>query len=90
MVAQMVARVKEKVEVDLLVHLSDGRTVAIEVKTTLEEFDSRQLRLLDTLGLTIVERWVASPTPAPDLATARVVTFDRLWHELNRLESAST
>jgi len=83
-------RSKEKVEVDLLVHLSDGRTVAIEVKTTPEDFDSRQLRLLDTLGLTIVERWVASPTPAPDLATARVVTFDRLWHELNRLESAST
>lgn len=79
-------RSKEKVEVDLLVHLSDGRTVAIEVKTTAEEFDRRQLRLLDTLGLTIVERWVASPTPAPDLATARVVTFDRLWHELDRLE----
>jgi predicted AAA+ superfamily ATPase len=79
-------RSKEKVEVDLLVHLSDGRTVAIEVKTTPVDFDRRQLRLLDTLGLTIVERWIATPTPAPDLATARVVTFDRLWHELDRLE----
>jgi hypothetical protein len=56
---------------DLLVHLSVGRTVAIEVKTTPEDFDRRQLRLLDTLGLAIVERWVAAPTPAPDLAAAR-------------------
>jgi hypothetical protein len=34
--------------------------------------------MLDALGLSIVERWVAKPTPAPDLATARVVPFDRL------------
>ena len=79
-------RSKEEVEGDLLVHLSDGRTVAIDAKTTAEELDARQLRLLDTLGLTIVERWVGSPTQAPDLATTRVVTFDRLWHELDRLE----
>lgn len=81
-------RSKEKVEIDLLVHLSDDRTLAIEVKSTPAELDGRQLRLLDTLGLTIVERWVATPTPAPDLATARVVPFDRLWAELDRLEPA--
>ena len=81
-------RSKEKVEIDLLVHLSDARTVAIEVKSTPQEFDSRQLRLLDTLGLSIVERWVATPTPAPDLTTARVVPFNRLWAELDRLEPA--
>lgn len=79
-------RSKERVEIDLLVHLSDDRTVAIEVKSTPAEFDARQLRLLDTLGITIVERWVATPTQAPDLATARVVPFDRLWTELDRLE----
>lgn len=79
-------RSKERVEIDLLVHLSDDRTVVIEVKLTPTEIDTRQLRLLETLGITIVERWVATPTPAPDLATARVVTFDRLWHELDRLE----
>ena len=79
-------RSKEKVEVDLLVHLSDARTIAIEVKSSPIDFDRRQLRLLDTLGLEIVERWVATPTPAPDLQTARVVPFDRLWTELERLE----
>lgn len=79
-------RSKEKVEIDLLVHLSDARTIAIEVKSSPGDFDRRQLRLLDTLGIRIVERWVATPTPAPDLATARVVPFDRLWHELARLE----
>jgi uncharacterized protein len=79
-------RSKEKVEVDLLVHLSNSRAVAIEVKSVPCDFDGRQLRLLDSLGLEIVDRWVACPTPAPDLATARVVTFDRLWEELDRLE----
>jgi predicted AAA+ superfamily ATPase len=79
-------RSKEKVEVDLLVHISDGRTLAIEVKTVACDFDRRQLKLLDSLGLSIVERWVACPTPAPDLPTARVVTFDRIWQELHRLE----
>jgi predicted AAA+ superfamily ATPase len=81
-------RSKECVEVDLLVHLSDDRTIAIEVKSTPTEFDARQLRLLDTLGITVVERWVATPTPAPDLATARVVPFDQLWNELDRFEPA--
>jgi predicted AAA+ superfamily ATPase len=79
-------RSKDQVEIDLLVHLSDDRTIAIEVKSTPTELDKRQLRLLDTLGITVVERWVATPTPAPDLATARVVPFDRLWNELDRLE----
>lgn len=80
-------RSKDKVEVDLLVHLSDARTLAIEVKSSPSDFDRRQLRLLETLGLTIVERWVATPSPAPDLQTARVVPFDRLWTELDRLAS---
>jgi hypothetical protein len=56
------------------------------VKSTPAEFDARQLRLLDALGIAVLERWVAAPTPAPDLATARVVPFDRLWSELDRLE----
>ena len=81
-------RSKEKVEIDLLAHLSDNRSIAIEVKSTPAEFDMRQLRLLDSLGITIAERWVATPAPASDLTTARVVPFDRLWHELDRLEPA--
>lgn len=80
-------RSTDKVEVDLLVHLSDVRTLAIEVKSSPSDFDRRQLRLLETLGLTIVERWVATPSPAPDLQTARVVPLDRLWTELDRLVS---
>jgi uncharacterized protein len=79
-------RSKDQVEIDLLVHLSGDRTIAIEVKSTPAEFDARQLRLLDALGIAVLERWVAAPTPAPDLVTARVVPFDRLWSELDRLE----
>ena len=67
-------RSKDRVKIDLLVHLSDDRTIAIEVKSTPTELDKRQLRLLDTLGITVVERWVATPTPA---RTARRPTVDR-------------
>lgn len=81
-------RSKEKVEIDLLVHLSNGRTVAIEIKSTPCDFDRRQLRLLETLDLNIIEHWVVTPSPAPDLARARVVPFTRIWHELDRLEPA--
>lgn len=81
-------RSKEKVEVDLLVHLSNGRTVAVEIKSSACDFDRRQLRLLDSLGLNIVERWVVTPAPAPDHAMAKVVPFSRIWHELDRLEPA--
>ncbi len=71
-------RSKERVEVDSLVHLSDDRTSAIEVKSTPTEFDAKQRRLLETLGIAVVDRWVATPTPAPGLTTARVVPFDEL------------
>lgn len=81
-------RSKEKVEIDLLVHLSNGRTVAVEVKSAAGAFDRRQVRLLDSLGLDIVERWVVTPVGGQGDATARVVPFTQIWHELDRLEPA--
>lgn len=79
-------RSKEKVEIDLLVHLSNGRTIAIEVKSSVTGFDKPQLRLLDTLGLNVVERWVVTPSGGESQATAKVVPFTGIWGELDRLE----
>lgn len=79
-------RSKEKVEIDLLVHLSNGRTLAVDVKSAAGGFDRRQLRLLKTLGLDVVERWVVTPDGGQGDPTARVVPFTQVWHELDRLE----
>jgi len=80
------ARSKEKVEIDLLVHLSNERTIAIEVKSAATGFDKPQLRLLDTLGLNVVERWVVTPSGGESQATAKVVPFTGIWDELDRVE----
>ena len=81
-------RSKEKVEIDLLVRLSNDRTVAVEVKSSPGGFDARQQRLLDSLGLNIVERWVVTPTAGGTDETSKVVPFTRIWGELDRLEPA--
>jgi predicted AAA+ superfamily ATPase len=78
-------RSKEKAEVDLLIHLPDNRAIAIEVKTTPQDFTPPQLRLLDSLRLPLIERWIVSPTAAPPFEHGSVVPLDRLWHELDRL-----
>mgnify|MGYP003340616925 CR=1 FL=1 len=81
-------RSKEKVEIDLLVRLSNDRTVAVEVKSSPGGFDARQQRLLDSLGLNIVERWVVTPTAGGTDETSKVVPFTGIWRELDRLEPA--
>ena len=79
-------RSKEKVEIDLLVHLSNGRTVAIEVKSAPCGFDKPQLRLLDSLRLDVVERWVVTPAGDGSRGSEKVVPFTRIWEELDRVE----
>lgn len=81
-------RSKEKVEVDLLVHLPNRRTVAIEIKSTPQDFTQAQMRLLDSLRLDIVERWIVSPTPSPRFQHAIVVTLPEIWSELERIDRA--
>ena len=81
-------RSKEKVEIDLLVHLSNDRALAVEVKSSPCGFDRRQLRLLDSLGLNVVERWVVTPVGSGTDDTSKVVPFTRIWQELDRLEPA--
>lgn len=76
------ARSKEKVEVDFLIDLGNMRYLAIEAKTTPCSYTTKQHALLDSLDLNIVERWIVSPTPAPDFPRCRVVVINELWNAL--------
>lgn len=78
-------RSKEKVEVDLLIHLPNQRVIAAEVKLKAKDFTLAQKKLLETLDLNIVDYWVLSPTLSPDFPGARVVTFNEIWTALNEL-----
>jgi len=78
-------RSKEKVEVDLLIHLPNQRCIAAEIKSTPQALLPAQISLLASLNLNIVEHWIIAPTPAPAFANARVVTLNNLWGELDKI-----
>jgi len=75
-------RSKEKVEIDLLVELGNQRYLAMEVKTTPEPWTPRQHELVDSLGLTVVEKWVVSTSPALSFKGTSVVAIRDLWERL--------
>jgi len=75
-------RSKEKVEIDLLVELGNQRYLAMEVKTTPEPWTPRQHELVDSLGLTVVEKWVVSTSPALSFKGTSVVAIPDLWERL--------
>jgi predicted AAA+ superfamily ATPase len=79
-------RSKEKVEVDLLIELPNQRYIAAEVKLTPQNLTNEQMKLLDSLKLNIVERWILSPTDVdiPAFSNARVVSFKDIWNELSK------
>ncbi len=54
-------RSKEKVEVDFLIALPNQRYIAAEVKASVHSFTKKQTRLLDSLQINIVERWILYP-----------------------------
>jgi hypothetical protein len=78
-------RTKEKVEIDLLVQLPNQRYVAIEVKATPQDLTTSQMRLLESLRLNIVERWIVSPQGSGVFQNSKVVTFEELSKALERL-----
>lgn len=79
-------RSKEKVEVDLLIELPNQRYIAAEIKLTPQNLTNEQIKLLDSLKLNIVERWILSPTDIdiPAFSNARVVSFKDIWNELSK------
>lgn len=80
-----VVRSKEKVEIDFLIKLSNNRYIAAEVKAKPVDFSSAQLKLLDTLKLNIIEKWVLSPSSSLDFEHAKSIAFDEIAENLEQL-----
>jgi predicted AAA+ superfamily ATPase len=78
-------RSKEDVEVDFLVRLPNQRYIAIEVKTTPVDLTTRQLNLLHSLELNIVEKWIVSYTGSVHFTNARLVLHNQIFENLERL-----
>jgi uncharacterized protein len=78
-------RSKEQVEIDFLVQLSNQRFIAIEVKTTPMDLNSSQLTLLDSLKLNLVEKWVISSTGSMNFKNARLILYNQIYQNLERL-----
>lgn len=81
-------RSKEKVEVDFLVELPNNRFVAIEVKVTPVDWETKQHQMIDSLGIDVVERWVLTPSKKISQGATRVIEFGELWATLNQLWDA--
>lgn len=75
-------RSKEKEEIDFLIRLSNERYIAVEVKATPTDMGPHQLRLLSSLNLNVIDRWIVSPTRSVDFPHARVVRLDTVYENL--------
>lgn len=79
-------RTKEQVELDFLVRLSNNRWLAIEVKTTPQDFSDKQNSLLDQLKLNIVDKWVVSAAEgSAQFKSARSFCMAMIHDELMKL-----
>ena len=78
-------RSKEQVEIDFLLQLSNQRFIAIEVKASPVDLTQKQLHLLDSLELNIIDRWIVSNTRSNDFANARVISLDQVFEQLETI-----
>ncbi|MDH4467789.1 MAG: AAA family ATPase [Bacteriovoracaceae bacterium] len=79
-------RSKDQVEVDLLIHLSNQKYIAAEIKTTPTKWSEKQHQIVDSLKLDVVERWIITPTQTEAIfENCKIVEFSKIWEELNRL-----
>lgn len=75
-------RSRDKVEIDLIIHLPNNRAIAAEIKSTPSDLTVAQEALLSSTDLNIIERWVLSPTPGYDFPRARLVALTQIWEAL--------
>lgn len=72
-------RTKEKVEIDFLIELPNKKFIAIEVKTTPQDFTGQQLQLLDSLKINLIKKLIVSPKSSMSFKNAEVVAIDQLY-----------
>ena len=80
-------RNKEKVEIDLLVKLTNNRWLAVEVKSNPTDMTSKQIELLAQTKLNIIDRWVVCPGAGDEvqLENCRIVRFIHIFTELSKI-----
>ncbi|MCH9629417.1 MAG: hypothetical protein S4CHLAM107_12100 [Chlamydiia bacterium] len=78
-------RSKDQVEVDFLLQLPNQRYLAIEVKTTPTDLTARQLKLLSSLRVDIIEKWIISPNRSTDFENARVIPLGEVFEQLTKI-----
>lgn len=76
-----------KVEIDFIVELSNQRFVAVEVKASLVNFSAKQIDLLDSPQLNVIDRWVITPSPTElkQRLNSRVLGIEEIWQALEEL-----
>lgn len=76
-------RTKDQVEVDFLIELPNQRWIAAEVKSSPQPMTDKQLQLIDSLKLNIVDHWVISLSTGLIPGPARVIPIPQIWEELS-------
>ncbi len=80
-------RSKAQEEIDFLLQLSNQRFIAIEVTVTPMDMTAKQMHLLDSLKLNIIDKWVVSSVRSTDFANARVICLDQIHDQLAMLHN---
>lgn len=79
-------RTKEKVEIDFLIELPNKKYITAEVKTSPRDYTTEQLKLIEFLGLNILEKWILTPVESElKFQDRRVISFFKLYEELKKI-----
>lgn len=80
-------RSKEKHEIDFLLKLPNHQWLAIEVKSTPEDFNEKQNELLNSVNLQVIDKWVVTPSEASfkNFRFSRVIPFQKIYSELKKI-----
>lgn len=77
-------RSKEKIEIDFLLKLPNQRFIAIEAKSTAEDLTFKQLKLLDSLKINIIAKWIVTEAGSHDFKHAKVISIYQIFNQLEK------
>lgn len=75
-------RTKDKVEIDFLIELPNQRFIAAEVKSSPRDISDAQIKLLDSLQINVIDKWILSPVKGPSFKHAKTISFYEIWDKL--------
>ena len=78
-------RNKEKVEIDFLLELPNKKFVAIEAKASPQDFSNEQLKLIESLGVNVIEHWIVTPQHSQSYGNRKIIEIRELYSSLGSL-----